>query len=67
MTAKDLIQKAEEPYRTQMLENSNVLVLLSENFTKLSYLLGYLFVWVNTEQGYEYWEKYYDNLIKKGL
>lgn len=66
MTAKDLILQAEEPYRTQMLENANPLVLICE-YTKLSNCLGYLFFWKDSLQGRKYWEDYYDTLIKQGL
>jgi len=66
MIVKDLILQADEPYRTQMLENANVLVLLSE-YHKLSFCLAYMFSWNQSPQGYKYWEKYYDTLIKQGL
>ena len=66
MTAKGLILQAEEPYRTQMLENAYPVVLLCE-YIKLSSCLAYMFTWGESPQGYEYWEKYHDNLIKKGL
>ena len=66
MTARELIEQAEEPYRTQMLENADKPVLEVE-MSKLRHCLSYLFAWSESPQGYEYWEKYHDELIKKGL
>lgn len=66
MTAKDLILQAEEPYRTQMLENANPLVLLCE-YTRLSSCLASLFYWDRTQQGHRYWWDYEEYLIKQGL
>lgn len=66
MTAKDLILQAEEPYRTQMLENAHSVVLFCE-YTRLSFCLACMFTWGESPQGHEYWKKYHDNLIKQGL
>lgn len=66
MTAKDLILQAEEPYRTQMLENANPLVLVCE-YTRLSSCISVLFTWKGSPQLHQYWEDYYYSLIKQGL
>lgn len=66
MTAKDLILQAEEPYRTQMLENAHPVVLMCE-YTRLSHCLAYMFEWENSPQKHKYWEDYETYLIKQGL
>jgi|Laugrespbdmm15sn_2_1035079.scaffolds.fasta_scaffold00185_10 hypothetical protein len=68
MILKDLVEKAEEPYRTQMLQQANQLVLLSD-FPKgrLSYSIAYMFYWNESPQGWDYWNEYEKQLIKQGL
>lgn len=66
MTAKDLILQAEEPYRSQMLENANPIVLVCE-YSRLSICLGHLFHWELSPQRHQYWWDYENYLIKQGL
>jgi len=66
MTAKDLILQADEPYRSQMLENAHPVVLLCE-YTRLSSCLAYMFDWELSPQKHQYWMDYENYLIKKGL
>lgn len=66
MTARKLIETAEEPYRTQMLEVAHPVVLMCE-YTRLSSCLSYMFDWEESPQKHKYWEGYETYLIKKGL
>lgn len=66
MTARELINQAEEPYRTQILENADKPVLEVET-DRLSFILSYLFCWELSPQKHRYWLEYENELIKKGL
>jgi hypothetical protein len=66
MTAKDLINSAEEPYKNQMLENAHPITIMGE-YSRLNVCLSYLFEWDMSPQGYLYWRNYVDYLKSKGL
>ena len=68
MILKELVEKAEEPYRSQMLDQTSQLVLFNDfPKKKLSYLISYMFFWHESPQGWNYWNEYEKKLIKQGL
>jgi len=56
-TAKEWFQKLPEPYRTQALENSDVLKIKYQSLPDA--IMGN-FTWDDTPQGDEYWDKIHD-------
>ena len=66
MTARDLINQSEEPYKSQMLENAHPITIMGE-YSRLSVCLSYLFEWNKSPQGYLYWSDYERKLIALGL
>ena len=68
MTIRDLINTAEEPYRSQLLENcDNYCIDDTVTYDKLSDEIYLMFVWEDSPQRHIYWRDYVDYLKSKGL
>lgn len=64
-TAKELFSELPYPYNMQAIQNTKALNLL-DKYDTISHALMTSFVWINTDQGVEYWEELHIKLIKEG-
>jgi hypothetical protein len=63
-TIKEWIEEAEEPYRTQMLNNTSEDTLKDKAESLLDALYG-AFIWENSPEEHEYWSNYKNTLLEE--
>lgn len=63
-TVRQHFESLPEPYRQQAIDNTSKYYLEYEELS-LDLALKRCFIWDNTEQGFDYWNEFYNNMYRQ--
>jgi hypothetical protein len=63
-TIREWIKEMEEPFQSQFNENSSIFLNRNKRFEKLSKVISSGFRWAKSNEGHDYWEKYFIKILE---